>query len=66
MSGPAQASAANNIVYTREIADRVAAIYRLQMMPYRRGAVVIEVRTCMFGRDGEIRTRGLLLPKQAR
>jgi 5-methylcytosine-specific restriction endonuclease McrA len=35
---------APGVLYTREIAERVAAIYWPQLMPYRRGPVVIELR----------------------
>ena len=35
---------APDVLYTREIAERVAAIYWPQTMPYRRGPVVIELR----------------------
>jgi 5-methylcytosine-specific restriction endonuclease McrA len=35
---------APRVLYTREIAERVAAIYWPQMMPYRRGPAVIELR----------------------
>jgi len=35
---------APGVLYTREIAERIAAIYWPQMMPYRRGPTVIELR----------------------
>jgi len=35
---------APGVLYTREIAERIAAIYWPHMMPYRRGPTVIELR----------------------
>jgi 5-methylcytosine-specific restriction endonuclease McrA len=39
------------VLYTREIAERVAAIYWPQMMPYRRGPTVIELRQIRLSRS---------------
>jgi hypothetical protein len=52
---------APRVLYTREIAERVAAIYWPQMMPYRRGPVAIELRqislqrSAITGAVGELR-----------
>ncbi|HEY3733835.1 MAG TPA: HNH endonuclease [Streptosporangiaceae bacterium] len=40
-----------SVLYTREIAERVAAIYWPQMMPYRRGSGVIELRQITLPRS---------------
>jgi len=42
---------APSVLYTREIAERVAAIYWPQMMPYRRGPAVIELRQITLPRS---------------